>query len=992
MINEVITGVLVDAIAVAGRRLASSAKALAGRRRSDDLAITRWFDTYRLTEDPPEFPQMAPAMLGRLAALLQGNDMQAVLHELLAARLTDAPEADVERIRAVFDFTLVEESPELAELGGELFGFYDEQISELVGRLEGSAPPLLAQIRAEALSSRMVAILGRIEQHAAALSATPGRQAVAGFLARYRRHVIEHHGLIEPPDFNRRQRVPIADLYVRPVIVQLVDGEPPPNSGAAGLASPREVDLWTLAGEIDRTVLLGDPGGGKTTATTVLMHYYASDTDRRVPFLVTLREFAAASPPERSVAEHIEHRLDTFYQCPAPRGVVARLLLSGAAMVIFDGLDELLDPAWRLEVTAIVERFSTEYPLVPVLVTSRLVGYDQARLDDRQFARYRISRFDDDQVAGYVRNWFALEEGRGEAEANRSAVAFMNESASIPDLRSNPLMLALMCILYRGQGSLPRDRAGIYEQCSTMLFHRWDARRKIYSSLRAGHLIEPTLQHLAWWLFTQDQSQATVTEPELIKETAGFLNARGFESIEEARQAAEEFVGFCRGRMWVFSDSGTTASGEVMYSFTHRTFLEYFAAAHLAFESDTPERLARALAPRVARHEWEVVGELAVQIKDRVSSRGAERIYAVLLDERRRRSPAGRGGVLQFLARCLRSVNPPPHTTRALTRQILDHLFGGNPDQPIRHLPLCSLLTCCDQQRYVISDEIGSRITGMVQAFDSDVQLKGLRLAVFLPFGEQQTSLGPGLPGGSELANFWWDRTAEHLQDHAQIVTAAASDDFGIRLGAIWWHIIKLSQALQMPGGPTPLFAYPAGNFGANWTSFLPQMAETAISAGGSLSTSSWTIENLAAFGHYLATSKFPPWIDELTDDLSEYLPNEVLEPSDTDSGTDPLTDPFAYLGAAAILCIIVESVESNAPPIKDLQYNLGALGGIYPYIARRANSESILQCEELPVPTPFKAIFNDWANHKLNLASRGCSARQKNAGILGPDRTEQGP
>jgi hypothetical protein len=60
----------------------------------------------------------------------------------------------------------------------------------------------------------------------------------------------------------------------------------------------------------------------------------------------------------------------------APAGLVARLLITGTALVIFDGLDELLDTGHRAEVTAIVERFCTEYPLAPVLVTSRLVGYE----------------------------------------------------------------------------------------------------------------------------------------------------------------------------------------------------------------------------------------------------------------------------------------------------------------------------------------------------------------------------------------------------------------------------------------------------------------------------------------------------------------------------------------------------------------------------------------------------------------------------------------
>jgi predicted NACHT family NTPase len=236
-----------------------------------------------------------------------------------------------------------------------------------------------------------------------------------------------------------------------------------------------------------------------------------------------------------------------------------------------------------------------------------------------------------------------------------------------------------MCILYRGEGSLPRNRAEVYEQCANLLFRRWDARRRIHQELRAGHLVEPALRHPAWWLFTRDDSQTAVTERELVSATTEFLHGRGFESEDDARESAREFVEFCRGRMWVFSDAGTTASGDKLYAFTHRTFLEYFAAARLAFDSDTPEKLAHMLIPRVARGEWEVVGELAVQIKDSTSREGAKRIYEAMLDERRRRSPEGRSEILQFLARTLRSVDPSPLVTRRLTDEVIRFLVAEDP-------------------------------------------------------------------------------------------------------------------------------------------------------------------------------------------------------------------------------------------------------------------------------------------------------------------------
>ncbi len=100
-------------------------------------------------------------------------------------------------------------------------------------------------------------------------------------------------------------------------------------------------------------------------------------------------------------------------------------------MVIFDGLDELLDTSRRRDVSERVEQFCSAYPLTPVLVTSRLVGYDQARLDDEQFSCYRLGGFGDQEVAEYTKKWFAAQEGFTSAKAAVKAEAFVVESESV---------------------------------------------------------------------------------------------------------------------------------------------------------------------------------------------------------------------------------------------------------------------------------------------------------------------------------------------------------------------------------------------------------------------------------------------------------------------------------------------------------------------------------------------------------------------------------
>src|SRR5437764_7478231 len=98
-----------------------------------------------------------------------------------------------------------------------------------------------------------------------------------------------------------------------------------------------------------------------------------------------------------------------------------------------------LETNFRREVTAATESFCELYPSVPVLVTSREVGYEQAPLDSSRFEVFRLSEFDDDQVRDYASKWFAADKDLTREQQQQKAAAFLEESQTVPDLRSNPL-------------------------------------------------------------------------------------------------------------------------------------------------------------------------------------------------------------------------------------------------------------------------------------------------------------------------------------------------------------------------------------------------------------------------------------------------------------------------------------------------------------------------------------------------------------------------
>lgn len=544
----------------------------------------------------------------------------------------------------------------------------NEICREVVSNIRDIDPQIITDLQQAALLKRIASLIENIQPHNSYLRSTNSPEAIVGkqaWVTEYRRLCMKAHGFIVPPDFDSNKKIPMNELYVIPSIsarrkINDIESEIIPFDNFANI--------------IDRTVILGDPGGGKSTLSNYLTWNYASKNDIAVPFHITLRDFAK-DHDEYSIVEYIESRIRTFYQVPSPPGYVEEMLLSGEAFVVFDGLDELIDTSKRRIITEKVELFGIKYPLSKILVTSRRVGYDQAKLDTDIFQEFLVGEFSENDCATYVKKWFACHDEYSEEEATRRADSFISQSGSVPDLRSNPLMLALMCIIFRGENFIPRNRPAVYEKCSTLLFEKWDGHREIIVPLQAKAYVDEAMKYIAFWMLDSENAESGVHYDKLVSEMTVYLEERAFDSYESSRKAAEEFVDFCKGRAWVFSDAGSTADGDPLFTFTHRTFMEYFAAYHLTRVNITPEKLARTLLPRVAKQEWEVVAQLAVQIKEKSVDQGSELVLTEMLAERRRRSLSGRSNILQFIAECLSFCNVSPKFIKKFTLECLQMLI-----------------------------------------------------------------------------------------------------------------------------------------------------------------------------------------------------------------------------------------------------------------------------------------------------------------------------
>jgi len=493
----------------------------------------------------------------------------------------------------------------------------------------------------------------------------PSVSQIEEFERAFRREVGQNHKSIKPPHFDASKRIAIDRLYVPSDFIRR-----PPSRNVQAQADPLTVTLADLLEGLHRVVVLGSPGGGKSTLVSKLAHDLSLRRARvsgrdLTPMVITLRQYGAVKEKQgHSILEFIESTANSDYSVKPPTNAVKHLLLNGRAVVLFDGLDELLDTTRRQRIASDIESFCRAFPSVPVLVTSREIGYLQAPLDETMFDVLRLAPFDQHQVGEYVKKWFSVG-GEFTAEHQRERVSsFLQESERVSDLRSVPLLLALMCNIYRGEGYIPKNRPDVYAKCAEMLFEKWDKSRGIPVALPFDAHLRPAVMHLAHWLYTSESSEQAVTEHQLVTKATDYLWPRKFDDKDKAESAAKDFVDYCRGRAWVFTDTGLTKEGEPLFQFAHRTFLEYFTAQHFVRTIPGVSKLMEILLPRVRRAEWEVVAQLTCQIEDKQREGAGDEILTMLVKESQASTPPECWNLLLFVVRCLEFIVPGPQILR----------------------------------------------------------------------------------------------------------------------------------------------------------------------------------------------------------------------------------------------------------------------------------------------------------------------------------------
>jgi len=407
----------------------------------------------------------------------------------------------------------------------------------------------------------------------------------------------------------------------------------------AGTAAERLEDLVRRERVL---VILGDPGSGKSVMCRWIAHQMAKalkdgeegpswlGRGARLPILVRVAKFAESlSRQELPDGEELyaflgqHHRDEKGYPAeeklqPLCQSAIGRR----EAVVLLDGLDEIVDAGLRGLVCDAIERFITHHVFPEnssspveqatrnaspgevggnqVVVTSRVTGYRWAPLRKEGIAHYLIRPLEDEQVRELCSKLSALWGETGELASGELLLTELDalQDPAINALKRNPLLLTALFFYFRRHDlRLPKTRSELYRRLILDLTSHWiaavpeypvnidgEARDRINALLTDDDAILGLLSTIAAHIH-QESSSGRITKEDLDRLLQSKLSLFLGLNRMEAEPALQES---CRTILvWLVSEKlgALVEQTPGLYGFMHLTLQEYLAGRSLVWNA-----------------------------------------------------------------------------------------------------------------------------------------------------------------------------------------------------------------------------------------------------------------------------------------------------------------------------------------------------------------------------------------------------------------------
>lgn len=384
--------------------------------------------------------------------------------------------------------------------------------------------------------------------------------------------------------------------------------------------------------------LIGGPGTGKSTLgqylaqvhratllrrTSELYEHLPDNTEDeaikfepripRFPFRVVLKYFAqwlSANPSLDSLEAYLAEQVHKGTSRAISPEDIQNILCGNPCLIVFDGLDEVMEPKLRTCMLARLSEFLGRADQLgadlQVFATSRPTGYSD-QFNPEQFLHLNLLPLSAERASFYARRWTRAKVIKEEEREHiMETLVECQKDEQVKLLLTTPLQVTIVLLIIKDGGRPPRQREALFNDYWGTLFRREKAKAKWVIRSEESSLFD-LHAYLAYLLHRRAASEditALLPEAEFYEAVRSFLRQEDRVSPDESIDArAEQLVSEARDRLVLL-----VAPQPGLFGFELRPLQEFFTAAYLAQTAqNTTQRFERFKAIARLDH-WHNVG------------------------------------------------------------------------------------------------------------------------------------------------------------------------------------------------------------------------------------------------------------------------------------------------------------------------------------------------------------------------------------------------
>lgn len=352
-----------------------------------------------------------------------------------------------------------------------------------------------------------------------------------------------------------------------------------------------------------KLMVLGKPGAGKTTFLKYLaMNFSTGESDDKIiPIYIRLRDIY--DEPFGSLTNVVIKEFTN--RIPNSESKVRELLHNGKCFILLDGLDEVKADKNNENIYNIyreIDNLVNTYPDNRFIIICRTTASDYVFND---FTEVEIADFERAEIEAFACNWFRE---RGEAETCDVFLKKLQDNEAVKELATNPLLLTILCLTFENTYDFSLNRYAIYNDAVDTLLKKWDASRRIErrSSFNISRQRKINMfSQIAYQGLDNKPSKVLWHQWELLEQISDFMQNITTEiDSQQILKLIESNYGLL------------IQQAKNIYSFSHLTFQEYFAAEYVV-ENREQEFLKNFVEKNLTAKQWR---EVFVLVTERLSS------------------------------------------------------------------------------------------------------------------------------------------------------------------------------------------------------------------------------------------------------------------------------------------------------------------------------------------------------------------------------------